>query len=81
MGYLVGVSPQTISPDQLKQALSEVVRGEVYADAARRGMYATDASHYQVMPRCVVVPKGQGCCGALQAHSGDLDTARSLARR
>jgi glycolate oxidase iron-sulfur subunit len=29
----------------------------------------------------VIVPAAQGCCGALQAHSGDLGTARSLARR
>ncbi len=27
----------------------------------------------------VVVPPGQGCCGALQAHGGDLELARSLA--
>jgi len=29
----------------------------------------------------VVVPEGQGCCGALQAHSGDMATARELARK
>ena len=29
----------------------------------------------------VVVPKGQGCCGALNAHSGDLEYARNMARR
>jgi glycolate oxidase iron-sulfur subunit len=29
----------------------------------------------------VVVPKSQGCCGALHAHTGDLDFARNLARR
>lgn len=29
----------------------------------------------------VVVPREQGCCGALQAHAGDLDFARELARR
>src|SRR5439155_1546864 len=29
----------------------------------------------------VVVPPDQGCCGALQAHAGDGDTARALARR
>ena len=29
----------------------------------------------------VVVPSGQGCCGALQAHSGDLDFAHGLAER
>ncbi|MCH2185333.1 (Fe-S)-binding protein [Myxococcota bacterium] len=28
----------------------------------------------------VVVPNGQGCCGALLAHAGDLESARSLAR-
>ncbi len=28
----------------------------------------------------VVIPETQGCCGALQAHSGDLDFARDLAR-
>jgi Fe-S oxidoreductase len=29
----------------------------------------------------VVVPEGQGCCGALHAHAGDIRTARSLAER
>lgn len=29
----------------------------------------------------VVVPVGQGCCGALNVHSGDLDRARRMARR
>ena len=29
----------------------------------------------------VVVPVGQGCCGALNVHSGDLETARDMARR
>ncbi len=29
----------------------------------------------------VVAPPGQGCCGALHAHSGDRPTARALARR
>ncbi|NQW23907.1 MAG: 4Fe-4S dicluster domain-containing protein [SAR202 cluster bacterium] len=28
----------------------------------------------------VVVPKGQGCCGALNAHAGDLFNARKMAR-
>jgi len=28
----------------------------------------------------VIVPPTQGCCGALHAHSGDLDFARGLAR-
>lgn len=29
----------------------------------------------------VTVPVGQGCCGALNAHSGDLELARSMARK
>lgn len=29
----------------------------------------------------IVVPKGQACCGAINSHVGDLDTARKLARR
>ncbi len=29
----------------------------------------------------VVVPKSQGCCGALSAHSGERDAARNLARK
>jgi Fe-S oxidoreductase len=29
----------------------------------------------------VVVPSGQGCCGALHAHAGDEDTARALLER
>ena len=29
----------------------------------------------------VAVPVGQGCCGALNLHSGDIETARRMARR
>lgn len=29
----------------------------------------------------VVVPQGQGCCGALNLHAGDLETGRAMARR
>ena len=29
----------------------------------------------------VFVPPGQGCCGALNLHAGDLDTGRDMARR
>ena len=29
----------------------------------------------------VVVPKGQGCCGALNIHGGDLEYGRRMARR
>jgi glycolate oxidase iron-sulfur subunit len=29
----------------------------------------------------VVIPAGQGCCGALHVHAGEVQTARQLARR
>ena len=29
----------------------------------------------------VAVPMGQGCCGALNSHSGDLEMARTMARK
>ena len=41
--------------DDLRTAL----RGEVSFDAYTRGIHATDASHYQVMPTCVVVPRDE----------------------
>lgn len=36
--------------------LRATIRGGVHADAVTRGIHATDASHYQMMPACVVVP-------------------------
>ena len=30
---------------------------------------------------CVVVPAGQGCCGAIAVHAGEIDFARDLAKR
>jgi FAD/FMN-containing dehydrogenase/Fe-S oxidoreductase len=41
----------------IESQLRKVVQGDVLVDIVSRGMYATDASHYQVMPRCVVVPR------------------------
>ena len=45
---------------------------------------ATNAATRRVLARNgfeVRAPAEQGCCGALQAHAGDGDTARALARR
>ncbi|WP_206956576.1 FAD-binding and (Fe-S)-binding domain-containing protein [Trinickia acidisoli] len=39
--------------------LRKQLRGDVYADRATRGRYATDASIYQIMPLGVVVPRDQ----------------------
>jgi len=40
----------------LERALNAGVRGQVSFDVTTRGLHATDASQYQVMPRCVVWP-------------------------
>ncbi|MFN0146682.1 MAG: (Fe-S)-binding protein [Dehalococcoidia bacterium] len=52
------------------------IMGEMFGDVHR----ATG----RVLARCGVqgvATVGQGCCGALHAHDGDLDFARELARR
>ena len=43
--------------DDFAKSLRANVAGEVFFDEISRGIYATDASHYQIMPSCVVVPK------------------------
>ena len=53
------------------EELREGVRGEILADEVSRGIYATDASHYQVMPTCVVVPRDrQDVVHAVQCARG-----------
>ncbi|MGD1881034.1 MAG: FAD-binding and (Fe-S)-binding domain-containing protein [Paracoccaceae bacterium] len=54
----------------LSQKLSAVVDGEVLADAASRGRYATDASIYQMVPEVVVVPR------SVQDVQAVMDVAR-----
>jgi len=41
----------------LQKDLARRVQGEVLIDPFDRGLYATDASAYQMMPLAVVVPK------------------------
>lgn len=56
--------------------LGGCVAGELFGDvnaAAVRVLNRAGAS--------VVIPPGQGCCGALHLHAGDRETARGYARR
>ena len=41
----------------LERRLRAEIDGDVLFDSFSRGRYATDASHYQMMPLGVVVPK------------------------
>ncbi len=45
-----------MSRSPLEEALRSAVRGEVRCDPTMRGIYATDASHYQMVPQAVVIP-------------------------
>jgi FAD/FMN-containing dehydrogenase len=47
--------PETVVPG-LERRLKAQLLGEVAFDAFTRGRYATDASHYQIMPIGVVAP-------------------------
>jgi FAD/FMN-containing dehydrogenase/Fe-S oxidoreductase len=55
-------SPQ---PPAFAEALRHAVRGDVFVDATRRGIYATDASHYQMMPLAAVVPRDEADVAAV----------------
>lgn len=50
-------------------------------DAFFPGTHRASARVLAALGVGVVVPRGQGCCGALHAHAGRLQDARALARR
>ena len=51
------------------------VMGELFGDVHRASVRVLERSGANVF-----APRGQGCCGALSAHDGDLEQARGLAR-
>lgn len=55
--------------------LAGCVMSTAYADVDRATARVLARNGYDV-----VVPAGQGCCGALSVHSGDMDGGRALAR-
>ncbi len=51
-----------------EQAIRDRIRGDVIFDEVGRGIYATDASIYQIMPVAVVLPRDEAdVCAAVQA--------------
>ncbi len=48
--------------DRLEATLRNRIRGDLYFDDVSCGIYATDASHYQMTPTCVVVPRDEPDC-------------------
>ncbi|MEA2721943.1 MAG: hypothetical protein QOJ39_3807, partial [Candidatus Eremiobacteraeota bacterium] len=55
---------------RIESRLRAQIAGDVYFDTATRGMYATDASIYQIMPLGVVVPR----------TADDVEAAIAIAR-
>ncbi|MGH0031589.1 MAG: (Fe-S)-binding protein [Myxococcota bacterium] len=55
--------------------LAGCVMRELFADVNRATVEVLAANGFEVL-----VPREQGCCGALHAHAGDIDAARRLAR-
>ncbi|MGZ6029808.1 MAG: FAD-binding and (Fe-S)-binding domain-containing protein, partial [Myxococcaceae bacterium] len=51
------IGPSRLEGTALGKRLQREVRGEVHLDPLFRGLYATDASIYQVFPQGVVVPR------------------------
>jgi glycolate oxidase iron-sulfur subunit len=72
-----GPAPDDAPPERGRVAM---LRGCVQEGLFGRVNRATErtlgVNGYQVVP-----VSGQGCCGALHAHAGDLEGARALARR
>jgi glycolate oxidase iron-sulfur subunit len=51
------------------------VMSTVFAETDRATIRVLSANGYEVM-----LPAGQGCCGALTIHAGEMDQARAMAR-
>src|SRR5919199_6789440 len=61
----------TVDVKSLEANLRESVRGEVRFKSADRGMYASDASNYRMIPLGVILPK----------DAGDVEEAVAACRR
>ena len=55
-------APAALDSAAFERELRAALRGEVHFDLMSRGLYATDASHYQMLPACVVVPRDEADC-------------------
>jgi FAD/FMN-containing dehydrogenase/Fe-S oxidoreductase len=56
-------------PEQIASELSQIVRGDVFADILHRVAYSTDASIYRIVPLCVVMPRDAGDIAAVLKYA------------
>jgi FAD/FMN-containing dehydrogenase/Fe-S oxidoreductase len=59
-------------PSQIAAELSQLVRGDVFADIIHRVAYSTDSSSYRIVPQCVVAPQDVGDIVAVVRYARDL---------
>ncbi|HEX3798109.1 MAG TPA: heterodisulfide reductase-related iron-sulfur binding cluster [Verrucomicrobiae bacterium] len=69
------VSPATAPPKGRTGFISGCVMSVLFGDTNAASVRLLNRAGYEV-----VTPRGQGCCGALYAHSGQLEMARDCAR-
>ena len=67
--------PQDGVVDYKIALLSGCIMPLVQSDAMRSTVRVLNKNHCEV-----IVPMGQGCCGALNLHAGDLEYAKKMAR-
>jgi anaerobic glycerol-3-phosphate dehydrogenase C subunit len=56
-------------PEQIASDLSQIIRGDVFADILHRAAYSTDASIYRIVPRCAVMPRDAGDIAAVVKYA------------
>jgi len=62
-------------PAQIAADLTELVRGDVYADIIHRVAFSTDASSYRIVPQCVVAPRDVQDIVAVVRYAGEQGLA------
>ena len=60
-------------PPAARKRLRDAVRGDLWFDDVTRGLYATDASIYQITPACVICPRDEDDVLAVTAIASEYE--------
>ena len=74
--HLPEISPATGTPRGRVGFISGCVMSVMFGETNAASVRLLNRAGYEV-----VIPRDQGCCGALFAHTGNLEAARACARR
>jgi FAD/FMN-containing dehydrogenase/Fe-S oxidoreductase len=56
-------------PQEIAEELSALISGDCFSDIFTRVAFSTDASIYQIIPLCIVAPKGEDDCLAVVKYA------------